>query len=490
MTGMHIEFITHACLKFSGKFGTLLCDPWLLNEPVANFVCWKFPAAVIPPEDVVRGVDFVFITHCHEDHFHLPSINYLPRDVQLILPEYDSHPGLRAQTMEITLRAMGFYNIRKLGSWESFDLGDGARLTVVPSAESRYYEWENSGFVLEYDGTRILNMNDNVSDEKLCRDISARFPGGFDIGFVQAAGCTMYPGCFVMSEDEMRAEVDQRQISMGPQRQMIELIAPRAIAPIAGDFAWYADEYFHNNWASRATPEIFGRLLENAYPDVDMDMLVFYPTDSWTRETGLVRNHPEINWANMLDLIAQEARRFRPKIDAIRAWVGDVERTDLEGRSRAFTALVECWITRDNIDFSARFRHCIEGPNSGFEFVLKASPEAGFAIDWNDDGAVDQTLYVPEGLWAAIVAGKLLWTEIQWNGKALQHVEFRPEMARFWYWLEYYIGLNNKQIQGIIEPRLYPHLAQPIDPTRGVFPMPDEWERTGERRGPRAAVLG
>jgi len=88
---------------------------------------------------------------------------------------------------------------------------------------------------------------------------------------------------------------------------------------------------------------------------------------------------------------------------------------------------------------------------------------------------VDQTLYVPERIWAAVLEGKLLWTELQWNGLAEQYVEFRNDIARMWYWIEYYVGLNNKSVQAIIEPRLYPHIDKPIDPSRGVFPMPGEW---------------
>lgn len=472
---LHIEFVTHACLKMSGRFGTLICDPWILNEPVSNFVVWKFPKAVIPPREVIADVDTVYITHCHEDHFHVPSLDLFPRDVRFILPEFDTHPGLRAQTMERVLRAMGFYNILKVRSWESVDLGAGAKLTVVPSAKSRYYEWENSGFVLEYAGARILNMNDNISDPELCHEIREHFPEAFDIGFVQSCGTSMYPGCFRMSEEAMREEVRQRQISMADQRRMIDLIQPKVVAPIAGDFAWYNDEYFHNNWASRATPEVFRDLVRRDYPDRDIEVMVFYPGDTWTPRQGFTRNHPEIDWDNYVDAIRADIDVLRPKLDALIRWRDDVDLSRLEARTRDFTGLVERWITRNDIDFACRFKHRIEGPNSEFEFVLRASPEDGFSIAWDDDGPVDQTLYVPERIWAAVLEGKLLWTELQWNGLAEQHVEFRNEMARMWYWIEYYVGLNNKSVQGIIEPRLYPNLNRPIDPSRGVFPMAGEW---------------
>ncbi|HCH65702.1 MAG TPA: hypothetical protein DFR83_23060 [Deltaproteobacteria bacterium] len=484
---LHMQFVTHACMKFSGRFGTLLVDPWFLNEPIANYVCWKFPRAVIPPEEVVRDVDWVYITHCHEDHFHLPSIALFPRDQAFLLPEYDHHPGLRAQTRERTLRKMGFWNIRKLRSWETLDLGDGAQLTIVPAAQARYYEWENSGIVLEYAGTTIIDMNDNITDVALCEEIRERFPGGFDLGLIQAAGTSMYPGCFRMSLEEKRSETAKRHVAMADQRRMVELIGPRAIAPIAGDFAWFAPRYFHNNWASRGTPLLFQRLLED-YPDKEMDLFVFHPSDEWTLEGGFVQNHPTVDWQDYLPIIERQASLFESKVAQLESWLDTVETTALESRSRAFTDRVQKMVTRELIDFAARFRQVVEGPDAGFSFVLKADPERGFSIDWDDDGDVDQTLYVPQREWAAVLDAKMLWTDIQWNGEANQHVEYRYDIARFWYWIEYYIAINTKQPQVLMEPALYPQ-ADALDLTKGLTPMEGEWDdvfaayrRPGEAR--------
>ena len=102
-----ITFITHACLKIRGEFGTLICVPWILNEPVFNFSTWKFPAAVMPPEEVVQGTDYLLLTHAHEDHFHVPSLDHFSRDVEILLPAYEFHPSLRAHTVERVCRDPG-----------------------------------------------------------------------------------------------------------------------------------------------------------------------------------------------------------------------------------------------------------------------------------------------------------------------------------------------------------------------------------------------
>mgnify|MGYP000132331066 CR=1 FL=1 len=134
-------------------------------------------------------------------------------------------------------------------------------------------------------------------------------------------------------------------------------------------------------------------------------------------------------------------------------------------------------MTQNDIAFSMRFREVIELENGdSFNFVLKVSPQTGFIIDWDDNEPVAQTLYIKEWVWAAILAGKLLWTDVQWLAEADQHEDYTLAIGQFWFWLESGIALNNKNVQAYIEPKLHPHISKPIDPQRGVFPMPGEWQ--------------
>ena len=79
-----------------------------------------------------------------------------------------------------------------------------------------------------------------------CAAIARRFPQ-IDIGFIQMGGVTMYPGCFRMTEQQMRKEATRRKIGYADQRRMVELIEPKRLAPFAADFCWLDDRYFHNN---------------------------------------------------------------------------------------------------------------------------------------------------------------------------------------------------------------------------------------------------
>ncbi len=465
---LEVTFVSHACLRLEGEFGTLVCDPWILNEPVYNFTTWKFPAAVLDAEEVTRDVDYLLLTHSHEDHFHVPSLDRFSRDVQVLLPEYSDHPSLRAQTIERTLRLMGFSKIRKFRPWERYFLGGKTPLTFLPAAVSRDHDWENCAFVVEAPGCTLINLNDNLTDLDLCQKIRGRFPH-IDLALVQTAGVTMYPGCFKFTPEEMTREARKRVHGFAEQRRVLDGLRPKRIAPIAGDFCWLDPKFFHNNWANRATPKIFSEMVARDYHGREPEIIEFLPGDTWSAERGHVRRHPEVDWDNYLDEIAGLQLRFRPKVERLRRWIDGSSRLALRERTWERTALVEKWITRDYLFFEARFRIAVEGPHSGFAFVLAADLEQGFRILWDDEGPVDQTLHVEEGVWAAVLEGKLMWNILQWSAIAEQHVPYRLDMGRFWFWLEYHVDLNNKVPQVMLEPLLYGVDAPLVRSRFGVF---------------------
>lgn len=465
---LKITFVSHACLRIEGEFGTLVCDPWILNEPVFNFTTWKFPAARMKPEEIIAGMDYLLLTHTHEDHFHAPSLDHFPRDVQLLIPEYDWHPSIRAQGMERSLLAMGFHNIRKFKAWDRFFLGGKTPITFIPAAKTRDHDWENCGFVLEHHDCTIINMNDNLNDIDLCSQIMDRFKH-FDLAFVQTAGVSMFPGCFRMSDEEMRIATKNKRHSFEDQKRTIERLRPKRIAPFAGDFCWLDDKYFHNNWACRATPKIFDEMVSNDYPNEDIEVITFHPSDTWTMGGGHVKNHPPVDWNNYVDEIRKVQTRLRGKIDAINNWIEDSPQHELEKRTRHYTAETEKWITKDYIFFRASVRIQVEGPNSNFSFVLKANYDEGFHIVWDTNEKVDQTLFIPQAIWSSVMEGKLMWNIVQWCSQAQQHVPYRIDIGRFFFWLEYHVDLNNRIPQVLLESRLHPRANPTVRPQLGVF---------------------
>jgi len=476
MNPLEITYVTHACIKIQGEFGTLLTDPWILNEPIYGFTTWKFPPAIIPPDALVKDLNYLYISHPHEDHLHVPSLHYFSREIKILLPEYTDYPCLRAQTVELTLRHLGFYNIKKIRPWQTINLSANETFTIIPASKDKYWDWENSGFVLATPHCKILNMNDCPSSKEIYEKLDQCF-GEIDLGFVQYSGVSMFPGRYRMPIESMREASAKRKHSWVQQKNMIDFLKIKRIAPFAGDFAWLDDELIHCNWANRATPKLFENFVKENYSEKNIKVVIMYPTDTWTLEEGLQRNHPEIDWSNYLTSINNLSLKLSKKVQAIKQWLESSNKIDLEVRSRAYTSHLNAWMTKEFIDFNARIRFIIEGPHAGFSFVMQGLENECVKFIWDDTDDVDQLLYIPESTWSAVLEGKMLLTNLQWASQNFQCKDFRVEIARMWFWFENHADLNNRNPQVLIDPALHPHIAQRIRPMLGVFTVEDEWKK-------------
>lgn len=463
-----ITYVSHACIVIENEDTKLVCDPWILNEPVFNFTTWKFPSSNLSVEEVTVGATHLYISHAHEDHFHIPSIDKISRDIQVILPEYTWHPGLRAQTIERTLREMGFYKITKFKPWEKSTLGTNFHVTFVPAAESKPQDWENSGLVIEVDNTKILNLNDNPTDEPQLKDINLKF-GDFDIIFVQYAGVSCFPGRFKMTLEEMREEVRKKRISFSEQEKVLKYLKTKNLIPFAGDFCWLDDELFHCNWACRSTPKVFEEWLNNNVSTHKPNLILMYPSDEWTPSHGLIKKHKEIEWENYLEEIEIIKNKFQYKIDSINKWLCASSFQNLKERTKNYMNNMEKWANHKEIDFSSSIRFLIEGKEKSFSFVINAKPDTGFQVSWDENFITDQTCYVSDYTWASILEAKLVFNSLPWSGVIEQHVPFRMDMGKLWWWLEFYADLNNRNPQILLEKIQFPHIKETVRPNLGVF---------------------
>ena len=59
-----------------------------------------------------------------------------------------------------------------------------------------------------------------------------------------------------------------------------------------------------------------------------------------------------------------------------------------------------------------------------------------------------------------------------WSGEIEQHVPFRMDMARFWFWSEYYFDFNNNNPQIALEDMSDGQALRKVEPSLGVFGNP------------------
>jgi hypothetical protein len=71
-----------------------------------------------------------------------------------------------------------------------------------------------------------------------------------------------------------------------------------------------------------------------------------------------------------------------------------------------------------------------------------------------------------------VLEGKVALSMISWPGEIEQLVPYRLDLAKMWFWLEYYFDLHNRSPQVVLENMLHPELGDQIRPQLGVFETP------------------
>lgn len=93
---MQIQLIRHATLRISMGRHTFLVDPMLsakeAMEPIQNASnSRRIPLVELPflPEDFLRHVDFVLVTHTHRDHWDAAATNLVPKALPILCQPED-----------------------------------------------------------------------------------------------------------------------------------------------------------------------------------------------------------------------------------------------------------------------------------------------------------------------------------------------------------------------------------------------------------------
>jgi Beta-lactamase superfamily domain len=141
---LETTFIGHQGWQFATAKARILVDP-LLVEPFGHN---GGVGVVFPPRQLditaMPAIDAVFLSHEHEDHFNVPSMNRISRDVPVYVPERSS------LAMRMFLAEIGFV-VRLLGAGQTIEIGD-LRFTSFSPDHIRHDEqdeWDTMPFLVE-----------------------------------------------------------------------------------------------------------------------------------------------------------------------------------------------------------------------------------------------------------------------------------------------------------------------------------------------------
>jgi L-ascorbate metabolism protein UlaG (beta-lactamase superfamily) len=165
-----VSWVGHATVLIQIHDKIIMTDPFLTNT--MGYIAKRFVRPGLDPKLLSR-VDATLVSHIHFDHFDYGSLDMLPKNGILVVPE-----GAAEYTPDF-----GFREVYELKRWQTV-VDNGIRITAVPAQHftGRYGfdgAWLGTlgytGYVIEHDSIAVFFAGDTGYNPELFKEIGRRF---------------------------------------------------------------------------------------------------------------------------------------------------------------------------------------------------------------------------------------------------------------------------------------------------------------------------
>lgn len=188
-----------AILEHKGK--RMLFDPWL-DDGIFHGAWFHYPPLAVGVEQLGR-LDYVYISHIHEDHCSAGTIRHINPDAEIIL--MDRQPNLVARFLE--RHGFQFPKVHLVKPRIPVELEPGLTVTIVePDPSDEMARLIDSALLIDWDGFVVYNANDCLPYPAGMQYILDSH-GKVDLALLPYSGGSGYPACYLnLSTAEKDAE--------------------------------------------------------------------------------------------------------------------------------------------------------------------------------------------------------------------------------------------------------------------------------------------
>jgi len=257
-----ILWINHAGYELRTEGLRIVSDPWI--EGLAFADSWAQTAKTRYTYEDFAGVDYIWFSHEHPDHFAPGNLRKIPEAIRKTITV------LFARTRDGRVAAycekLGF-KLREIADGERIALSDKVHFTL---GSVNYDSWS----FVETPERTYLNMNDCVPRLSWHAKLAKRLPRPVDVLLTQFSYAS-----FVGNAGDAQSAGHAARYKFTQMRAQIEAYKPKILIPFAS-YVWFCrQENFHMNAGANTIAhavETFAR--------PGLDIVVLYPGDEY--QTG------------------------------------------------------------------------------------------------------------------------------------------------------------------------------------------------------------
>lgn len=268
-----IKFLGHASFYIKFENTSVVVDPWF-SKTGAFLGSWaQFPDNSKIDFSWKEDLDYVCITHEHEDHFDLEWLSTLNDRVKIIIPKYEDRYLFTILSQNIN------NNIIEVPTKTRYKINNS--ITVCPVIQSVPI-WDDCSYIFETPMGTFLDMNDMKPANEDLEWIKKNF--SIDIFAMQYSGANWHPMVYDYSEEE-KVEISKKKIKIKYDSvvRLFKEFKAKYLVPNFGPPCFLSDDQFYLNFSDHSifpTQDHFYNYLETV--DLQDKTAILLPGDEFT----------------------------------------------------------------------------------------------------------------------------------------------------------------------------------------------------------------
>jgi UDP-MurNAc hydroxylase len=292
---MKVTHVADSTFVFEHAGVRLLTDPWI-GTTIYGGAWMQYPAPTVAGDDIGE-LDWIFISHIHEDHCDPVTLSRLDRTARVLL--LDRSPNLVASFLR--RHRPSFADVVSMPAYEPFAVGPGLYAhTLEADPKHELNHLIDSALLLSWNSRDAVLFCNDTSPHPQMLEYVAQFD--LQLALLPASGGSGYPACFTnLSAAEKARERDRIVRSYFESfAASIDALRPRRFLACAGNHVisgrnWEVNEHLtflhdpadaYRFAAHRLSPEVAEACVPVALAEgavIDLSVPVDDPMPWWER---------------------------------------------------------------------------------------------------------------------------------------------------------------------------------------------------------------